>query len=53
VVITDEHAIPQAFWRPQPPKLDRKAIGEALKAGQAVPGAQLSNGGTTLAIKVT
>lgn len=49
--ITDESAIPAKFWKPQDPKLDRKALLDALKAKEDVPGAVLSNGGETLAIR--
>jgi hypothetical protein len=52
VVITEEADIPSAFWKPQPPRLDKKAVLDALKDKQAVPGATLSNGGETLAIRV-
>lgn len=54
VVITDESAIPDEFKRvPEPPapKPDRKAIGDALRAGKPVPGCQLSNGGYTLQVR--
>ena len=50
VVVLDEGAIPEPFWRPQPPKLDREGVFAALNAGQAVPGASLGNGGTTVAV---
>jgi hypothetical protein len=43
--------IPSHFWIPAEPKLDRKALLEALKAKQPVPGAELTNGGETLAIR--
>lgn len=49
-VIVDEAAIPAEFWTPQPPKLDRKALGKAL-AEQDVPGAHLSNGSVSLTIR--
>jgi hypothetical protein len=49
--VVDESAIPAGFWRPQDPKLDRKAVTDALKAGQDVPGAALGNGGITLSIR--
>ncbi len=49
--IVSESLIPDGFWSPQPPKLDRKNITEALKAGRDVPGAALDNGSTTLAIR--
>ena len=51
--IADEALIPSKFWKPQDPKLDRKAVLDALKAKEDVPGAVLSNGGETLAIKST
>lgn len=51
-VIENEPAdIPAEFWAPQPPKLDRKALLSALKEGREVPGASLSNGGTTISIR--
>ncbi len=49
--IIDEASIPSRFWKAQDPKLDRKAVLDALKAKEDVPGALLSNGGETLAIK--
>lgn len=49
--IIDEALIPSKFWKPQDPKLDKKAVLDALKAKEAIPGATLSNGGETLAIK--
>jgi Siphovirus Gp157 len=48
VIVHAEADIPAQFWKPQDPKLDKRAIGEALKAGTLVPGADLSNGGETL-----
>jgi hypothetical protein len=36
-----EDKIPEAFWKPQPPKLDRQGLVSALKQGQAVEGAAL------------
>lgn len=50
--ITDEALIPARFWKPSDPRLDRAAVAEALKAGEAVPGAALSNGGLTLSIRI-
>lgn len=52
-VITNEAEIPSKFWKPVDPKLDRKAVLDALKAKEAVPGAELSNGSETIAIKGT
>lgn len=51
--ITDEALIPSKFWKAQDPKLDKKAVLDALKAKEDVPGAVLSNGGETIAIKST
>jgi hypothetical protein len=51
LVVVDERAIPEPFWRPQPPKLDRKGLLAALNAGRSVPGASLGNGSTTIAVR--
>jgi Siphovirus Gp157 len=51
LVVVDETAIPEPFWRPQPPKLDRKGLLAALNTGQAVPGATLGNGSPTIAVR--
>lgn len=50
VIITEEPDIPVEFWKSEP-ALDRRALGEALKAGRLVPGATLSNGGIGLTIR--
>ena len=42
--IGDESALPARYLIPQPPKLDRAAIGAALKEGIAVEGAKLVQG---------
>jgi hypothetical protein len=52
VVIVEESKIPNLFWTPQPPKLDRSSVLAALKAGSEVPGAKLSNGDLTLSVRV-
>jgi hypothetical protein len=47
VVINEAGLIPAEFMRqpePPPPAPDKKAIGEALKAGREVPGAHLQRG---------
>lgn len=51
VVITDEDAIPEWFWIPQSPKLDKRALLDAPKAGTAVTGAELSNGESSLSVR--
>lgn len=50
VEIIDEAAIPSKFWKSQEPRLDRKAVLDALKDKQEVPGATLSNGGAVVQI---
>lgn len=49
--ITDESAIPAKFWKTQEPKLDKRAVLDALKAKEDVPGAVLSNGSETISIR--
>ena len=51
VVITSEAEIPQEFWLPQPPKLNKKGLLDAINSGWAVPGAVLSNSKISLAIR--
>ena len=51
VVITSEEDIPEWFWIPQDPKLDKRAILEAIKAGTAVAGAELSNTKVSLSVR--
>jgi hypothetical protein len=51
LVVTNEPDIPEQFWVPQPPKLDRRAVLEALKVGIAVTGAELANPRITIAIR--
>jgi len=52
VEITDESAIPSEFWKPQEPKLDRRGLLTALKAGEQIKGAVLSNGGSSLQVRM-
>jgi len=51
VPVTNEEEIPEWFWIPQAPKLDRKRLLEALKAGTAVMGAVLANSKVCLSIR--
>jgi hypothetical protein len=39
--VIEETKIPAAYWKPQPPKLDRQGLLTALKGGTAVEGAVL------------
>ena len=50
-ITTDESEIPSRFWKPAKPTLDRTALTAALKAGETVPGATLSNGSQTVSIR--
>ena len=40
--VVAEDKIPAAYWKPQPPKLDRQGLLAALKAGTAIEGAALA-----------
>jgi len=52
LVVDQDSEIPTEFWRTGDPKLDRKALKDALEAGQVIPGARLSNGGIGLTVRV-
>lgn len=52
VLILEEASIPAEFFKPQDPKLDKKSVADALKAGRKVPGAMMGNGGETIQIRV-
>jgi hypothetical protein len=51
VVVTDESLVPEWFWIPQAPKLDRRRMLEVLKAGEQVLGAELANPRLTLSVR--
>lgn len=51
VIVFDEVQIPTRFWKPADPTLDRKALKEALDAGEPIAGAELSNGSITISIR--
>ena len=51
LVVIAEERIPEAFWLPQPPKLDRQAILAELKRGIEIPGAQMSNPKPVLSVR--
>lgn len=52
LVLTDEADVPAQFWKQARPELDKKALTEALKSGQPVPGATLSNAAPSLTVRV-
>jgi hypothetical protein len=51
LVVIAEDRIPEAFWLPQPPKLDRQAMLGELKRGIEIPGAQMSNPKPVLSVR--
>lgn len=51
VVVVAEHEIPDAYWVPQPPKLDRQSLLAELKRGNEISGVQLSNPKTALSVR--
>ena len=51
LVIVTEEAIPNSYWLPQPPKLDRQSLLAELKRGSAIPGTQLGNPRPTLSVR--
>ena len=50
VVVADDQ-IPETYWLPQPPKLDRQTILAELKRGIEIPGAQMSNPKPVLSVR--
>ncbi len=48
----DEEAVPEEFWKPQPPKLDRQGLISALAAGRDIPGAILGNPHMTITVRI-
>jgi hypothetical protein len=51
LVVIAEETIPQVYWLPQPPKLDRQAVLGDLKRGAVIPGAQLNNPKSVLMVR--
>ena len=51
LVVIAEDRIPEAYWLPQPPKLDRQAILGELRRGLDIPGAQISNPKPLLSVR--
>jgi hypothetical protein len=49
--IVSEGKLPEAYWVPQPPKLDRQSLLADLKRGAVIPGAELANPKPTLAVR--
>ena len=51
LVVIAEDRVPEAYWLPQPPKLDRQAILGELKRGIEIPGAEMSNPKPVLSVR--
>ena len=51
LVVVAEATIPEVYWLPQPPKLDRQALLGELKRGIEIPGAQMSNAKPVLSVR--
>ncbi len=49
--VIEETKIPAAYWKPQPPKLDRHGLLAALKAGTAIEGANLEPARLQLSVR--
>jgi Siphovirus Gp157 len=51
LLIPADNLIPEAYWVPQPPKLDRQSLLADLKRGEIIPGAELGNPQPCLAVR--
>ena len=51
LVIVAEPDIPDSYWVPQPPKLDRQSLLADLKRGEVIQGAELGNPKPCLAVR--
>jgi len=51
LIILSEGLVPDTYWVPQPPKLDRHGLLADLKRGAEIPGTQLGNPRPTLAVR--
>ena len=49
--MVDEDLVPEAFWKPQPSKLDRQGLIAALATGRDFPGAILRNAPMTISVR--
>ena len=50
--VLDEALVPKDYFMPQPPKLDRKGVADALKRGVDVAGASLVTGEPSISVRV-
>ena len=52
LMVIDEDAIPDVYWTPQPPKLERGVLKRALSDGKDIPGAVLGNVAPSISVRV-
>lgn len=50
-VVEDESQVPSVYFTTPDPKIDKRKINDAIKAGDTVPGVRMSNGGISLTIR--
>jgi hypothetical protein len=51
LMVTSEPSVPEAYWIPQPPKLDRQTLTSDLRRGHEIPGACLGNPALILTVR--
>ena len=51
LVVIDEGDVPEQYWVPQPPKLDRLGLLNDLKRGKSPPGVTLGNSQMTISVR--
>src|SRR5262245_1538129 len=51
LLVLADNLIPEPYWLPQPPKLNRQTLLADLKRGEVIPGAQLGNPQPCLAVR--
>jgi Siphovirus Gp157 len=51
LVVTSEQCIPEKYWIPPPPKLNRQTLTSDLRRGDEIPGACLGNAPLILAVR--
>jgi hypothetical protein len=51
LMVLSEDIIPNSYWLPQPPKLDRQTLLRELKCGTPVPGVALSSAQSILVVR--
>ena len=51
LIVNSEQSIPEAYWIPQPPRLDRQTLTSDLRRGDQVPGSCLGNPAPILTVR--